>query len=122
MVARITQAIVKSATATPLRNLLTRVRSDIGAHGGRCVLFVGVGAVSNPDDLLAHLSVLAGNEKARVLLIDTDSQAHATLITTGTRDYGTDNSLYTVLMADRQNAAREDVRERRHEAHRRDRP
>jgi cellulose biosynthesis protein BcsQ len=37
--------------------------------------------------------------------IDTDSQAHATLVTTGTKDYGVDNSLYTVLMADRQNAA-----------------
>src|SRR5215211_1909697 len=41
----------------------------------------------------------------RVLLIDTDSQAHATLVTTGRKDYGTDDSLYTVLMADRQNAA-----------------
>jgi len=47
----------------------------------------------------------AGAPNARVLLIDTDSQAHATLVTTGTKDYGTDNSLYTVLMADRQNAA-----------------
>ena len=40
----------------------------------------------------------------RVLLIDTDSQAHATLVTTGRKDYGADDSLYTVLMADRQNA------------------
>jgi cellulose biosynthesis protein BcsQ len=47
----------------------------------------------------------AGAPNARVLLIDTDSQAHATLVTTGTKDYGVDNSLYTVLMADRQNAA-----------------
>jgi cellulose biosynthesis protein BcsQ len=47
----------------------------------------------------------AGAPNARVLLIDTDSQAHATLVTTGTKDYGTDDSLYTVLMADRQNAA-----------------
>jgi chromosome partitioning protein len=47
----------------------------------------------------------AGAPNPRVLLIDTDSQAHATLVTTGSKDYGVDNSLYTVLMADRQNAA-----------------
>ncbi|MFZ2878470.1 MAG: ParA family protein [Phototrophicaceae bacterium] len=47
----------------------------------------------------------AGAANSRVLLIDTDSQAHATLVTTGSTDYGADNSLYTVLMADRQNAA-----------------
>ncbi len=40
----------------------------------------------------------------RVLLIDTDSQSHATLVTTGRKDYGTNDSLYTVLMADRQSA------------------
>ena len=43
--------------------------------------------------------------KTRVLLIDTDSQAHATLVTTGSSDFGTDNSLYTVLMSDRDTAA-----------------
>jgi cellulose biosynthesis protein BcsQ len=47
----------------------------------------------------------AGAQNSRVLLIDTDSQAHAALITTGTKDYAADDSLYTVLMADRQNAA-----------------
>ena len=41
----------------------------------------------------------------RVLLIDTDSQAHATLITTSKSDFGADDSLYTVLMSDRLNAA-----------------
>src|SRR5689334_834572 len=41
----------------------------------------------------------------RVLLIDTDTQAHATLITTSKWDYERDNSLYAVLMAERQNAA-----------------
>ncbi len=46
----------------------------------------------------------AQTSNCRVLLIDTDSQAHATLVTTGRKDYGADNSLYTVLMADRQNA------------------
>jgi chromosome partitioning protein len=34
----------------------------------------------------------------------TDSQGHATLVTTGRNDYGADDSLYTVLMADRQTA------------------
>ncbi len=47
----------------------------------------------------------AGASNCGVLLIDTDSQAHATLVTTGRKDYGPDNSLYSVLMADRQNAA-----------------
>jgi chromosome partitioning protein len=42
--------------------------------------------------------------KQRVLLIDTDSQSHATLVTTGRNDYGTQDSLYTVLMADRSEA------------------
>jgi chromosome partitioning protein len=42
----------------------------------------------------------------RVLLIDTDSQGHATLVTTGRTDFGTDNSLYAVLMADRKEASR----------------
>lgn len=46
----------------------------------------------------------ANAPNCRVLLIDTDSQAHATLVTTGRKDYGVDDSLYTVLMADRQNA------------------
>jgi chromosome partitioning protein len=43
---------------------------------------------------------------SRVLLIDTDSQGHASLVTTGRNDFGTDNSLYTVLMADRKEASR----------------
>lgn len=47
----------------------------------------------------------AGAPNTRVLLIDIDSQAHATLVTTGIKDYGADDSLYTVLMADCQNAA-----------------
>ena len=47
----------------------------------------------------------AGAANPRVLLIDTDSQAHATLVTTGRNDYDTDNSLYAVLMAERQSAS-----------------
>jgi chromosome partitioning protein len=47
----------------------------------------------------------AGAANSRVLLVDTDSQAHATLVTTGRKDYGADDSLYSVLVADRPNAA-----------------
>ena len=54
---------------------------------------------------IASMLRRAGASNARVLLIDTDSQAHATLVTTGTKDFGTDDSLYSVLLADRQNAA-----------------
>lgn len=46
-----------------------------------------------------------GAKNARVLLIDTDSQGHASLITTGRTDFGRDNSLYTVLAAERKEAA-----------------
>jgi chromosome partitioning protein len=53
---------------------------------------------------LADVLRRAGAPNSRVLLIDTDSQAHATLVTTGHKEYGTDDSLYAVLMADRQNA------------------
>lgn len=45
-----------------------------------------------------------GAPNSRVLLIDTDSQAHATLVTTGRNDYGVNDSLYAVLTAERGNA------------------
>src|SRR5258708_12823886 len=47
----------------------------------------------------------AGLANPRVLLIDTDSQGHALLVTTGRRDYGRDDSLYTLLTAERKEAA-----------------
>ncbi len=50
--------------------------------------------------LLRHINA----RNTRVLLIDTDSQAHATLVTTGRDDFGSDDSLYTVLMSDRESA------------------
>ncbi len=53
---------------------------------------------------LAGVLRQAGASNSRVLLIDTDSQGHATLVTTGRNDYGADNSLYSVLMADRASA------------------
>ena len=46
----------------------------------------------------------AGLERHQVLLIDTDSQGHASLVTTGRTDFGRDNSLYTVLLAERREA------------------
>ncbi len=46
----------------------------------------------------------AGTLNNRVLLIDTDSQRYATLVTTGRNDFGADNSLYSMLMAERQTA------------------
>jgi chromosome partitioning protein len=46
----------------------------------------------------------AGVENPRVLLIDTDSQGHTSLVTTGRNDYGQHDSLHTVLVADRQNS------------------
>lgn len=47
----------------------------------------------------------AGAANPRVLLIDTDSQGHASLITTGRADYGRDDSLYTLLTSERKDAA-----------------
>jgi chromosome partitioning protein len=40
-------------------------------------------------------------QQPRVLLIDTDGQAHATLLTTGRKDFGEHNSLHSVLMVER---------------------
>jgi chromosome partitioning protein len=67
----------------------------------------GVGKTTSATNIaLGITGVLrrAGAPNARVLLIDTDSQGHATLVTTGRNDYGADDSLYTVLMAERQDA------------------
>jgi chromosome partitioning protein len=47
----------------------------------------------------------AGAANPRVLLIDTDSQGHATLVTTNRNDFGRTDSLYTVLVAERKEAA-----------------
>ena len=68
----------------------------------------GVGkSTSATNTALGICGVLrrAGAPNARVLLIDTDSQGHATLVTTGRNDYGAEDSLYAVLSEDRQNAA-----------------
>jgi len=53
---------------------------------------------------LVHVLRHIKANNCRVLLIDTDSQSHATLVTTGRNDFDTTNSLYSVLMAERQSA------------------
>jgi chromosome partitioning protein len=68
----------------------------------------GVGKSTSATNIALGIAALlrqAGVKHRRVLLVDTDSQAHATLVTTGRNDFVTQNSLYTVLMADRQAAA-----------------
>ncbi len=67
----------------------------------------GVGKSTSATTIALGISALlrdANAPKQKVLLIDTDSQGHATLVTTGRNDFGTDDSLYTVLMADRSEA------------------
>lgn len=68
----------------------------------------GVGKSTSATNIalgIAGVLRRAGAPNSRVLLIDTDIQGHATLVTTGRNDFGADDSLYTVLSADRQNAA-----------------
>ena len=69
----------------------------------------GVGKSTSATNIALGLVQILRHVKAsnsRVLLIDTDSQSHATLVTTGYNNFGTADSLYTVLMADRKDAAR----------------
>ncbi|MBK9123974.1 MAG: ParA family protein [Chloroflexi bacterium] len=80
---------------------MTRVFVFTNHKGGTSKTTSSTNAAYGIVSMLRH----TGAANPRVLLIDTDSQAHATLVTTGSKDYGAHNSLYTVLMADRQNAA-----------------
>ncbi|MBK9748080.1 MAG: ParA family protein [Chloroflexi bacterium] len=67
----------------------------------------GVGKSTSATNIALGITQVLKRSNAsncRVLLIDTDSQGHASLVTTGRKDYGADESLYTVLMADRPNA------------------
>ena len=67
----------------------------------------GVGKSTTATNLALGLTSMlqsAGAPNPRVLLIDTDSQGHATLVTTGRNDYGAHDSLYSVLMAERPQA------------------
>jgi chromosome partitioning protein len=68
----------------------------------------GVGKSTSATNVafgLVRVLKQAGVSNPRVLLIDTDSQGHASLITTGRANYGRDDSLYTVLTAERKDAA-----------------
>jgi chromosome partitioning protein len=68
----------------------------------------GVGELTSSTNIgLGIASILrrVGAANSRVLLIDTDSQGHATLVTTGRNDFGAEDSLYAVLSADRATAA-----------------
>lgn len=68
----------------------------------------GVGKSTSATNIAFGITQVLRHAQAancRVLLVDTDSQGHASLLTTGRKDYGADDSLYTVLLADRQNAA-----------------
>lgn len=68
----------------------------------------GVGKSTSATNIALGLVQVLRHTNAtnhRVLLIDTDSQGHASLVTTGRNDFGTDDSLYIVLMADRKDAS-----------------
>jgi len=68
----------------------------------------GVGKSTSATNVALGISKVLHSARAanpRVLLIDTDSQGHATLVTTGRNNFDATNSLYTVLMADRQAAS-----------------
>ncbi|KAB2903007.1 MAG: ParA family protein [Anaerolineae bacterium] len=67
----------------------------------------GVGKSTSATNIAFGISrVLAqsNSRNCRVLLIDTDSQGHATLVTTGRNDFGRDDSLYSVITADKKDA------------------
>ena len=69
----------------------------------------GVGKSTSATNIafgMVNLLRNAGATNPRVLLIDTDSQGHATLVTTGRNDFGVDDSLYSVLVAKRADAPR----------------
>ena len=61
----------------------------------------GVGKTTTAVSLAHGLTILLRHDNMpyRVLLIDTDSQAHATLLATGHREWGRDESLGEVLVA-----------------------
>jgi len=67
----------------------------------------GVGKSTSATNIAFGISRILAKSNApnsRVLLIDTDSQGHATLVTTGRNDFGRDDSLYTVITAEKKDA------------------
>jgi chromosome partitioning protein len=81
--------------ATPIY-VLTNHKGGVGKSTSATNLAYGILLVMQKAEV----------ENPRVLLIDTDSQGHTTLVTTGRDDYGQHDSLHTVLVADRQNSYR----------------
>lgn len=75
--------------------VLTNHKGGVGKSTSATTIALGIAGVLRR----------AGASNSRVLLIDTDSQGHATLVTTGRNDFGAEDSLYAVLAADRPNAA-----------------
>lgn len=75
--------------------VLTNHKGGVGKSTSATTIALGIAGVLRR----------AGASNSRVLLIDTDSQGHATLVTTGRNDFGAEDSLYAVLSADRPNAA-----------------
>lgn len=75
--------------------VLTNHKGGVGKSTSATNIALGIAAVLRRSGAPNH----------RVLLIDTDSQAHATLVTTGRNNFGAEDSLYTVLAADRASAA-----------------
>ncbi len=75
--------------------VLTNHKGGVGKSTSATTIAFGI------TSLLRHTGATHG----RVLLIDTDSQGHATLVTTGRNDFGAENSLYAVLSAERATAA-----------------
>ncbi len=75
--------------------VLTNHKGGVGKSTSATTIALGIAGVLRR----------AGAANSRVLLVDTDSQGHATLVTTGRNNFGADDSLYTVLAADRANAA-----------------
>lgn len=75
--------------------VLTNHKGGVGKSTSATTIALGIAGVLRR----------AGASNSRVLLIDTDSQGHATLVTTGRNDFGAEDSLYAVLAADRPSAA-----------------
>ena len=67
----------------------------------------GVGKSTSATNIafgIANLLRRANAANPRVLIVDTDSQGHASLVTQGRKDYGTDDSLYTSMRVGSHNA------------------
>lgn len=68
----------------------------------------GVGKTTTSANIAFALAIMLRNAKAnntKVLLIDTDSQSHSTLLTTGRDDFDGEHSLDRVLHADRKDSS-----------------